>query len=123
MDEINRIKQILLANAILLRAYVEDIGREDVATPDGLCWLLARGAHFYDGEELLYDDVRDEIRELYEQWPEYSGMLGYPVPCPNGGIPSDAFCEGGDFMFAGEYGAARIRLLQFIIDTLTKELT
>lgn len=118
-----QIKQTLLANAILLQAYVESVGPDEVQTAGGLCYLLARGAAFYEGEYQSYDDVSPIITELYESWPEYSGKYGYPVPCPHGGCPCDAFVGGGDFMFAGEYGAARLRLLQFIIATLTKENT
>lgn len=117
----DQIKQTLLANAILLRGVVETDG---MVTPDGLCYLLMRGArHAYGGEFLSYDDGTTVLDPLFEAWPEYSGELFYPVPCPHGGSPRDAFNFSGDEMFTGEYGAARIRLLQFIIDTLTKELT
>lgn len=116
------IQETLLANAIKLRAFVEDIGPDNVCTADGLCYLLGRGAGFYGGVKQGFEDVAPHLRSMFEAWPEFTGMSGYPVPHPHFN-PTDAFCEAEDYMFAGEYGAARIRLLQFIIDTLTKELT
>lgn len=116
------IKETLLANAIKLRAFVEDTGPDNVRTADGLCYLLGRGADFYGGENQPFDEVAPHLRSMFAAWPEFTGDQGYPVPLP-GAHPCDAYCEAEDYMFAGEYGAARIRLLQFIIDTLTKELT
>ncbi len=116
------IQETLLANAIKLRAFVEDTGPDNVCTEDGLCYLLGRGAGFYGGFTLDFDLIARDLRRMFAEWPEFTGMSGYPVPHPHLN-PTDAFCEAEDYMFAGEYGAARIRLLQFIIDTLTKELT
>lgn len=58
---------------------------------------------------------------LCSQWPEYSGCLGYPVPCPDGGCPEDAF-DNAEGMYNGPYGESRLRLAQFMIDECNKEL-
>lgn len=118
------IKETLLANAIKLRAFVEDTGPDNVRTAYGLCCLLGKGADFYGGVKLGFDLIAADLHRMFSEWPEFSGYLGYPVRSTYlHGDAVAAFCDAEDCMFAGEYGAARIRLLQFIIDTLTKELT
>lgn len=60
---------------------------------------------------------------VFREWPEFSGDDSYPVPCPD----DIEFCDavdifdntGGKDYYRGEYGAARVRLLYFIIDHLT----
>lgn len=93
----------------------------------GLCenvnLLLAR--HFKD---VYFSDALLVLHAIWEQWSKYSGSLRFPVPPPHGfshNLDSTAaaaryvyrMCEGGDF-YVGEYGALRLELLDFTIQTL-----
>lgn len=77
----------------------------------------------------------EEIRDgLFEAWPEYSGNRYYPVPGIECADPEETEPEYYDFedaevtfddcsnMWEGEYGASRTRLLNFMIDEITKEV-
>lgn len=71
----------------------------------GICWYVepAFGLRF----------------ELFRMWPEFSGRESYPVRDP--GYPESeawAFHREGRQLWSGEYGSARIRLLNFCIRTL-----
>lgn len=48
-------------------------------------------------------------------WPEHSGSIGYPISIS--GAPYLEFSDAVDYS-AGEYGAARLRLVRFIRETL-----
>lgn len=64
------------------------------------------------------DDHRDQITEIAESWPEFSGSGNYPVPHPTLDA-RDAFngLEPADFWNPDHpYGAARLRLLDFLIE-------
>jgi hypothetical protein len=62
-----------------------------------------------------YVDSETALYEAFSRWPEYSGMTAYPVPGP---WPDDnpvhlyRFTPDG---WVGEYGAARLRLVDFLI--------
>lgn len=62
--------------------------------------------------------------ELFTTWPEFTGCLTFPVPAPKGTqlgryetLQEAAYMRARD-MYSGEYGAARMRLLDHIIETL-----
>lgn len=62
-----------------------------------------------------------EFARLYKKWPEYSGNPTYPVPSPDGKYtPEQAFDYTCEDKYAGEYGAARMRLLNWCIEELQK---
>lgn len=54
------------------------------------------------------------LKLLFNYWPEFSGDNRYPVPHPTMS-PSEAFASAGN-KWAGEYGEARLRLLDFLIE-------
>jgi len=56
------------------------------------------------------------LDEEFKKWPEFSGNQLYPVPGLKGTGYADAVRNGT--MYTGEYGAARLRLLDFIINDL-----
>lgn len=63
---------------------------------------------------------------LFEQWPEFSGRRNYPV-CTvymaTGKEPHTQYCAAyvDRSMWEGEYGASRMRLLQFLIEQTRPE--
>jgi hypothetical protein len=67
-------------------------------------------------------DEHDELSDLFAEWPEFSGSLKYPVPayCSEYDDAADAFNTAGAEMWDPDhpYGAARLRLLAFCIETL-----
>jgi hypothetical protein len=54
-------------------------------------------------------------KEVYSAWPEFSGDVQYPVPSPLNVAPYIAYRNEPN-MYSGEYGEARKRLLDFIIE-------
>lgn len=69
-------------------------------------------------------DAYDLVECLAQNWPEYSGNSGYPVPHQTLSA-EEAFDldkeEGGlDPRWAGKYGAARLRLLDYLIAECSK---
>lgn len=72
-----------------------------------------------DEMEGINVDAYDLVECLAQNWPEYSGNPSYPVP--HRMLPAEeAFDldkeEGGlDPRWVGEYGAARLRLLDYLI--------
>lgn len=55
------------------------------------------------------------MRTLFDEWPEYSGEREYPIP---GGFRAYEKAQGrnGSMWGQDEYGAARRRLLQWLIE-------
>lgn len=62
--------------------------------------------------------VRRMLREMMEEWPEYSGRASYPVPSPEGfeGDAVDAYIAITLPKWSGEYGDSRMRLLDWLIE-------
>ncbi len=66
-----------------------------------------------------YINLRNILEDLFPHWPEYSGMKHYPVPAPAGRSPQLEFFDCVvDRLWVGEYGAARLRLLDWLISEL-----
>ena len=61
---------------------------------------------------------QERLRTLFVQWPEFSGNPNYPVRAPSGEHPEDYYWDSKDSegIWKGDYGAARIRLLDFLIE-------
>lgn len=59
------------------------------------------------------------LLELFHMWPEFSGRTNYPVrDSQYPGQELTAYHRPGRQLWSGEYGSARIRLLNFCIRTL-----
>lgn len=57
-------------------------------------------------------------------WKDFSGAVVYPVPCPDGGEPSIAFCNAehtGSF-WVGKYGNSRRAYLRHMIQWVQDNL-
>jgi len=82
----------------------------------GLCHNLANLCPVYG-----FTDCMDIICNIAKHWPKHSGDCAYPVPCPDGGDPRDAFKAVSD-LYSGAYGKLRLELAQFIIDKINETL-
>lgn len=71
-------------------------------------------------------DLRGLMDNLFKTWPEFSGNHSYPV-CTvyqaYGGEPREQYITASNTftMWEGEYGAARMRLLDFLIERTKQE--
>lgn len=126
----------LLGAAIHLRSLIED-ERDGPWRSEGLCFCLDtfignnRDGRDWEGHVSWHQAVRMARHSIFESWPERSGSTGYPV-CdprytngPDSSHPRYMVEDAARFAFKttwdkyeGEYGAARIRLLNHLIDTL-----
>jgi hypothetical protein len=69
------------------------------------------------------------VRRLMFNWPESTGNEGYPVPAPSNIGPRRTFWGTPEEQaywtldrWAGEYGGSRIRLLNYMIRRIEREL-
>lgn len=68
--------------------------------------------------------TRVVMERVFVDWPLYSGDMKYPVPSPEYS-PHDAYSEAGGtdrMWYSGEYAENRMKLLDFCINRLTREL-
>lgn len=70
-------------------------------------------------EARVFSAVRDRRDDLFCLWPLRSGDLDYPVPGVDGMAPAIAFHDIKD-VWAGEYGAKRWALAEFMLRELCK---
>lgn len=93
-------------------------------THGGIC------SHVYDGIWRAHGRIKaeaagDALEVAFQTWPEFSGYLGFPVPSTTPGMSARSaymIAEDTDMWNADHpYGAARLRLLQHLIDTAVVE--
>ena len=117
MDDI--LKTTMLQNAIAVKEAwsVNDLPIVGCNGNSGLC------DHIKIGVECDHRSVvQDKLRQCFRMWPEYSGNPAYPVPHPDD-EDIDAECTYDQLdLWTGPYGEARMRLLDFIIQTISEEL-
>ena len=120
-DELNK---DLLKNLKDVRCAVHEHlstgGKAERFDPElGICEAVIRGEpspEIHSGHLVLLND-------LVEEWPEFSGDRSYPVPHPSES-PDRAFdLASAEDMWSPEsaYGAARLRLLDWLIAQLEAE--
>ena len=104
----------MIAKTTLLDALVsiQDTPVED-RRDTGICELVEDYVCSVYGDDVFdfIDAVHDELSALFKQWPEFSGQQYFPVP---GGC--DGYFELNKWR--GDYGAARERLLKWLIERL-----
>lgn len=106
--------------------------------PEGLCQLrfeegvwptghvgICQMVRYILGDMGLYQSWRSYAEEMFEAWPEYSGDREYPIATFDDGGRQylDAVASGSpEAMWSPEqpYGAARRRLLDFLIEQFTQ---
>ena len=79
----------------------------------GICYAVGCGIRYNSGA------ICRILRELVEQWDEFSGDYVYPVPGLDGACPVTTYEDAsGDEMWSPDhpYGAARLRLLEYLIE-------
>lgn len=118
-------KEFLLEALLRVKSQLE-ADKQDPNT--GLCWavncqLYEMGLTDVTGH---INDIKLPLKEIFKQWPEFSGDIVYPIAIDGAKdqatwLQFDLASDEGA-MWTGEYGAARIRLLDFCIVTLEKEL-
>lgn len=119
MDDV--LKQTVLQQCVLVKSEWDTLGSAKDAN-HGLCEHIK--ACSSDPDERFA--IQNALRQCFRLWPEYSGDPTYPVPSPDGDEDDeyDAECAYHDQLnlWTGAYGEARMRLLDFIIQTLSEEL-
>lgn len=76
-------------------------------------------------DESIADAIHYKKRwECASAWEGFSGAVVYPVPCPNGDIPSRAFCnaEYTGALWVGKYGNLRRAYLRHMIQWMQDNL-
>ena len=78
----------------------------------GICYNT-----IYDGEHAIKTNLANavwDLEYLCRKWPKAANSVGYPVPCPGYTNPAEGYHATED-KWAGEYGALRIELLDWLI--------
>lgn len=87
----------------------------DGAEPDsrafGICHSLSGFMRFVDATVFVGRRARE--------WPEFSGLIGYPVRHKSGAVTG---YEINNDRWSGEYGAARRRLCGFLAQKIREEI-
>ena len=113
----NILKQAMLQQCVLVKSEWDTLGSAKDAN-HGLCEHIKSCSG--DHEERLA--IQSALRGCFHLWPEYSGDPAYPVSHPDD-EDIDAECAYDQLdLWTGPYGEARMRLLDFIIQTLSEEL-
>ena len=79
---------------------------------NGICYNT-----LYDSSTIRTIDLADaawDLRDLCRKWPKAVNFDRYPVPCPGYTNPVEGYYATED-KWAGEYGALRIELLDWLI--------
>ncbi len=89
---------------------------------DSICFMLQDLCHQQFNTSYKWSGLSDYVEELVAEWPEYSGFPSYPIrpaPCITAcGDAREGFwaARRTGALWVGEYGAARQRLLDFLIE-------
>lgn len=92
----------------------------------GICGVVDRAVLWPSSMHADRTDIHRTLKDLFEQWPEFSGSHTYPVCTVYQSTEDEArmqyVTESRAYsMWEGEYGAARMRLLQFMIEQTRPE--
>ena len=95
---------------------------QDSTKYDSICFMLQNLHHQQSITDYNWPGLEDYVEELAAEWPEYSGLPSYPIrPAPD--ITTYLYVREGFWaarrtgaLWLGEYGAARQRLLDFLIE-------
>jgi hypothetical protein len=106
--------------AILLAALLQ-IQQEPLVPGEGICFNVEMATFSVPGADDLA--MINLMADIWNTWPEFSGYTDYPVPYVEDGesFDSELAFHNTDDLWADEYGAARKRLLSFLIAELQKD--
>lgn len=95
--------------------YLRGLGDGSIkaVSDNGLCIIV---------EHNFGTDIKLYMRELMQEWPEYSGQFMYPISSPVEGESPMGVFWGGTPRWSGEYGNSRKRLATFLANKLENEL-
>ena len=96
-----------------IRRVLEQAVRGEADGCLGLCCLIGDATPF--SQRLAVAQWREGC---FVTWPEFSGDIHYPVPSPHVDYTAQGVYAGNLHKYDGEYGAARIRLAQYMLSTL-----
>lgn len=101
-----------------LLAVKADVLAGRAAKSSGICWLIELALRAAQLTSYEACDCGQAMLDLAKAWPEHSGRHVYPVRDANCEIPRVAFehAHVTGTMWTGEYGDARRRLLDWLID-------
>ena len=95
---------------------------QDSTKYDSICFMLEDLHSRQSNTDYNWTGLANYVEELAAEWPEYSGYASYPIrPAPHITTYADesyGFWEArrSETLWMGEYGAARQRLLDFLIE-------
>lgn len=109
-------EDINMANSKVLNALL-DMKNKIETKSDG--YFFAVGLCGNLEEYLTLEEIEQiDLENIYHKWPEFSGNFVFPVPHPSVS-PRVAYLRHKQDMYENEYGASRIRLLDFLISQLS----
>ncbi len=115
MNDVQRSNAILLSCLLDIRQAVDE-GCVELSAHNGIC------AHVDRLWSTKTTDFRDlymmTMDQLFASWPEFSGNIECPVPSPSVELTARRAYHQATHKWVGEYGAARIRLLDWMIEQL-----
>ena len=97
---------------------------QDSTKYDSICFMLQDLHNQQSNTSYGSSGLPEYVEELAVEWPEYSGLPSYPIrPAPAPYITTYSGAREGFWaarrtgaLWVGEYGAARQRLLDFLIE-------
>lgn len=111
---------------ILIDALVDLYQRGPRYRDLGICSHVGQ---YIEGLDLPYEEACKRfagaealMEELFQEWPEFSGSVTYPVPGDVGESQSAAFYTTKD-LWVGDYGEKRWALAEFMLRTLANGAT
>ena len=122
-DELNKTLLNILKDArAMVHEYLYTRRETERFDPElGICNAVSRGAPSPE----LHSGCLRLLLDLMEEWPEFSGYPSYPVPHPDDEVAPDRafYLASAEDMWSPEsaYGAARLRLLDWLIAHLEAE--
>lgn len=112
----NQKKRVCLRKQHLIEAllHLKQYGPSDET--NGICYNVEL---LFVNNNWEFDKTQFDLitHPIFKRWSEFSGEIHYPVP---GGMDAYDFAPGSHWV--GEYGESRLRLLDFMIQELTKEM-
>lgn len=119
----------VLDSLVALSKQVSDLESRRIS--DGICGLLD---NLLDTRHHILNDIDIGIlKQLWKEWPKYSGNCNFPVPSPatvgNKGLIDSlvySFAESAYWSltnrWSGDYGTMRKELLLFLIESLSAKI-
>jgi hypothetical protein len=80
----------------------------------GICYWVTEYMELPSIEDHVH--FFSSINAIFLRWGFFSGILGFPVPAPDGSDPFEIYFNSPDSMYTGPYGEKRIELLKFMIE-------